>query len=467
MSSKFLRLFIFFSVSLVFFESCLNNVENDPEEPGKISTVDNFDADIVLQWHKLLLEVNRFTPGYRPPAAARALGYIELAAYESVAPGMTGHQSVAFYFAGKGLQVPSLESNKAYHWPTVLNAVYYHSFKKFFPHVALVYSQRMEALEKRFQSIYGLKIESEIMKRSEQRGLDIADAFYRWSESDALGHYAFKNPQPADYTPPKGPGLWQPTPPDFGKALFPNWGKVRTFVLSKSELTGSPIQSYIAGGFNENPQSAFYQQAMEVYRMTTPLDLTRQWIGEFWSDDIYEQTFEPSARWVSVTNQLIETRNTDLETAVFLYAKLSMAMADAAIAIWNTKYIYNLERPVSFINRIIDASWRPTLDNTVNGLKGITPPFPAYPSGHAGFGAAAAGVLNSVYGKEVGMTDRSHQNRTEFNGLPRSFDNFDAMAEENALSRLYLGVHYRMDAEEGLRLGYLAAEKVNQIPWNK
>ena len=56
-------------------------------------------------------------------------------------------------------------------------------------------------------------------------------------------------------------------------------------------------------------------------------------------------------------------------------------MADAAIAIWNTKYTYNVERPVSYINRLIDPDWKPSLDNHVNGLKGITPPFPAYPSG--------------------------------------------------------------------------------------
>lgn len=462
MYSKFLKPFILIAGIGLLIESCRNI--NPTTDPGLDAQVKSFDADIALQWYNLFLEVDRFSPGYRPPAAARMLGYVGLAAYEAVVPGMPEFKSLAPVYTD--LHIPPLENGKVYHWPAVLNAVYYHLFTKFYPNVDQVYIDKMVALENRFKSIYSLKIPDDIMKRSTDRGIQVAEAFYDWSATDQVGHFGFKNPQPSDYVPPKGPGKWQPTPPDFGKALFPNWNKVRPFALAPTELVGRPYQ-YWVGEFSEDTKSPFYLQAMEVYGMTTPLVFNRQWIGEFWSDDIFQQTFEPSARWVSIANEVIADHNSNLETTVFLQAKLGMAMCDAAIAVWTTKYTYNIERPVSYINRLIDANWRPTLNNTVNGLKGLTPPFPAYPSGHSGFGAAAAGILNTFYGTEYSMTDKSHQLRTEFNGTPRTFNSFDEMAIENAVSRLYLGVHYRMDADEGLALGYRAARKVNGLPWKK
>ncbi len=462
MLAKVLNHIIFVFSFVILISSCRDEQIDNPTDPGKISPVKGFDAEVTLQWYKLFLEVDRFAPGYRPPAAARMLGYVGLAAYEAVVPGMPDFKSIAYRY--EQLTLPALETKKEYHWPTVLNSVYYHSFKKYFPHIAPIYEDKINAMGARFLSTYGLKISQDIMERSELRGLAIADAFYDWSASDPLGHYGFKNPQPSDYTAPKGPGKWQATPPDFGKALFPYWGKVRPFALRNDELLGRPYQYYV-GEFSEDAKSQFHRQAMEVYAITTPLVLSRQWVGEFWSDDIYEQTFESSARWISIANQVIEEHKSDLETAVFLNAKLGMALADAAIAVWNTKYTYNVERPVSYINRLIDPAWKPTLNNPVNGLKGVTPSFPAYPSDHSGFGGAGAGILNTFYGKDYSMTDKSHALRTEFNGLPRTFNSFDDMAKENAVSRIYLGVHFRMDTDEGLELGYKAAEKVNSLPW--
>jgi hypothetical protein len=69
------------------------------------------------------------------------------------------------------------------------------------------------------------------------------------------------------------------------------------------------------------------------------------------------------------------------------------------------------------------------------------------------------------FGNNYSFTDFCHQNRTEFIGTPRSFKSFTDMAYENGLSRIPLGVHFRMDSEEGLRLGYLAGEKVLELPW--
>ena len=65
------------------------------------------------------------------------------------------------------------------------------------------------------------------------------------------------------------------------------------------------------------------------------------------------------------------------------------------------------------------------------------------------------------------MTDRCHESRTEFEGVPRTFGDFYEMANENAWSRVPLGVHFRMDSEEGVRYGKTIGDKVNELPWKK
>jgi hypothetical protein len=65
------------------------------------------------------------------------------------------------------------------------------------------------------------------------------------------------------------------------------------------------------------------------------------------------------------------------------------------------------------------------------------------------------------------MTYRCHEGRIEFIGTPRSFNNFYNMAYENAYSCIPLGVHYRMDCEKGLRIGYAIGKKINAFGWKK
>ena len=94
-----------------------------------------------------------------------------------------------------------------------------------------------------------------------------------------------------------------------------------------------------------------------------------------------------------------------------------------------------------------------------------TPNFPTYPSGHATFSGAAAYVLEDIFGKQYPFTDRSHEGRTEFKGTPRTFSSFTAMAEENAYSRVPLGVHFISDSEAGLDLGTVIGLRVTKLPW--
>jgi hypothetical protein len=158
---------------------------------------------------------------------------------------------------------------------------------------------------------------------------------------------------------------------------------------------------------------------------------------------------------------------------------MGLAISDASVAVWNSKYYYNIERPVNFIRNIVAkkypeaANWTTILNDPYGGPQGFTPSFPAYPSGHSGFGGAGSKILSAFFEfnpKHAGsysFVDLCHENRTEFNGRPRSFDAFKDLGAEDAYSRIPLGVHFRMDCDEGLRLGDVAAQRVLELPWKK
>ncbi|MVM38462.1 phosphoesterase [Spirosoma sp. HMF3257] len=402
---------------------------NKEEEVAPVQAGISADASVATQWMDLFLEIDRYAPGYRPPVAARALGYIGLAAYETVVPGSTKYQSVAAKFAG--LTVPKIETGKSYRWDVAVNETYYFMMKNFFPQVVDADKAKIEALYARLKTTTGVADE---LDRSKKFGQDVAAAVFAYSKTDVAGDAAYLRNQPTDYIPPTGVGKWQPTSPDFSRALLPYWGKVRTFVASEADKVARPPLDY-----STNVKSTLFAQGLEIYTATTPLTKEEQWIGEFWSDDIYKLTFEPAARWLAVAQQVVRHTKAPLDKALYTYAKIGIGLSDIGVACWNSKYIYNIERPITYIRRTIDPTWSTRLNNPISILEGITPPFPAYPSGHSSFGAVAAEVLTNIYGASYAMTDSCHANRTEFKGAPRSFNNFYEMAQENAYSRVLLG----------------------------
>jgi membrane-associated phospholipid phosphatase len=101
------------------------------------------------------------------------------------------------------------------------------------------------------------------------------------------------------------------------------------------------------------------------------------------------------------------------------FAYLNMAMMDAAVSCWDTKYVYHYPRPAQ-------------ADPSIKTLLGV-PNFPSYTSGHSTFSAAAANVLGYIF------SSRNNE--------------FVQMAQEASESRIYGGIHYRFDCESGLKVG--------------
>ncbi len=454
-----LKSFLFLAMLSIVVTSCRRD-----EEDIKVETrVSDFDSQVPLDWNDLYLEIERYAAGYRPGPAPRSLGLMGLAVYEACVAGMPDHNSLKNRF--NGMNLPVVEAGAEYHWPTVVHGVYSTMMPKFFPNTTADLTNKMSALTNRYNAEFAAEVSSEVFNRSLNHGKSVGDAMWEYGAKDPYAHDAYKNPF-AGYDWQQhydGPGDWVPTTPGPPQPMFAHWGKVQTFAITESMKLSRPPLPY-----SESPTSAFYAQALEVYAQNTPsLSYEGKWIGEFWSDDLLNLTFSPGPRWVAIGSQIIRHENSNLAIAIEAYAKVGMALSDAAVACWHSKYYYNLERPESYIQRVIDPSWDCNLDNPTNGDKGFTPPFPAYPSGHSTMGGAGAEALANMFGYSYAMTDKCHEHRTDFVGVPRSFGSLYEMAQENAWSRVPLGVHFEMDCTEGVRHGTVIAREVCKLPWRK
>jgi hypothetical protein len=425
------RLLISFLLLVMTLVNALDTKDASP-------SATNANADVATEWFSLSLKLIQETPSFSPPLASRVFGYMGLTLYEAVVPGMAGYQSLAGQLDGLA-SLPQIEAGQLYDWSVSANSALAALIKKLFPTLSQENKIKIQQLEQHFNSATN----PEIMARSVEYGRAVATAIYNWSLEDNSQYQV-------DYSPSSTPGTWQPTAPAFAKALLPQWGHNRFFVLaSEGDCAVSPPISY-----SEKEDSAFYKEALEVYQTSQILtDKTRQ-IALFWSDDP-GKTATPPGHWMAILTHLITVQNKSLAHAAESYAKLGLALADSFIACWQAKYEYNLVRPISYIQANIDPDWQPLLS---------TPPFPEYPSGHSVQSAAAAVVLTDLFGEGFAFTDHTHDGH----GLPsRSFMSFRQAAEEAALSRFYGGIHFRAAIENGLEQGRCIGEKILGLEFHK
>jgi hypothetical protein len=397
-----------------------------------------YGGEVPAAWFDLALDLVRTTPGFSPPVASRAFGYAGVALCQAVVPGIAGHRG----FAGRldGLTETSRPTHRAYHWPTVASSALAAILRSLFPTTPSVNHAALQELERRFSTEARAILPLGVYRRSVTRGADVAGHVFAWSKLDG-GHEAFLRNFPP-YMPPSGPGLWEPTAPGFLSALQPYWGTNRPFVLRSGETCSvAPPPPY-----SENPRSRFYGEAYECYLAAARPTPEQEAIARFWSDDPGE-TATPPGHWISILTQVVRALDLPLGSAAEAYAKVGIAVADAFISCWSTKYRYNLLRPVTYVRRLIDPGWTPLL---------ITPPFPEYTSGHSVQSGAAAQVLTDLFGP-FAFTDRTHERR----GLaPRSFGSFLEAAQEAAISRLYGGIHFRAACERGFDQGICVGKRV-------
>ncbi len=290
------------------------------------------------------------------------------------------------------------------------------------------------------------------------------------------------------YIPSADAGKWRSDPINPGQdVLGPNWYKVTPFAMSRSDQFRAPPPPPI----NSVEYAIAFEEA-KAYGgdgVTTPTIRTadQTQIGIFWAYDGTPSLCAPPRLYNQIATQIGKERGLDVVEMARLLALVNVGMADAGIAVWESKFHYNYWRPVGGI-READAGTGPTgtgdnnpltegdanftpLGAPASNLVGpnFTPPFPAYPSGHAGFGGALFQVLRNYFGTDdIAFTFVSD----ELNGvtldnegnprplLPRSFVNLSQAEEENGQSRIYLGIHWSFDKSEGIVQGNRVADHV-------
>lgn len=275
-------------------------------------------------------------------------------------------------------------------------------------------------------------------------------------------------------------GEWTPDPNtpessgDFNLALGAYWGNVKPFFLEGGDQFRVPVPPSIGSSLYAESFDQVAAKGGSPENTQTPSTSTEQtrFVGNFWGYDGVPLLGVPPRIYNQIVAQIGSEQLSDALDFARLLALVNVGMADAAIAAWDSKYYYNFWRPVTGVRRDDgvantenDPSWNPVGISVINTdlPVRVTPPFPAYPSGHATFGATVFEILRDNFGDDTAFTFTSDEyDGTGFDPffpdvprplVPVRFQTFTQAQEQNGISRIYNGAHWEFDDSAGQELG--------------
>ena len=290
--------------------------------------------------------------------------------------------------------------------------------------------------------------------------------------------------------------VWRPqlSGPTAGVALGPQWGEVKPFAISN-------VQAYMpVGGLEARPDvnyAKYLEQLQEVRSYgaltntatTTVLRTADQTqMAKFWACDRPE-TYRPYGQLNQIAIDLsLQSGGLSIERNAALFAALNVALADAVLVAWKAKYTELQPRPFDLITgqqvdangnpvapaAVIDREWKSLLSE-INGVQ--SPPFPDYLSGHSAMGGVFASVMTKYFGdnrpfdaysQDLDWAPMTLTNRRSFNGYVDANgvtrNSFYQAGWEDALSRVYGGVHIREACEDSFFMGQQVGNAVISQP---
>ncbi|MDQ3692757.1 MAG: phosphatase PAP2 family protein [Chloroflexota bacterium] len=439
--------------------------------------------DPVRYWNSVLLEASRrdFTRGFNnaqqpgPIRTARAMAIVHLAIHDAIA--FHKEVSAAAYLTkvgfAHGIGVPPAGSNRAH----VIAGAAVVTLKALYPKFT-AFIDDSRSRENAADFAFGESVGQAMLKHRENDGSDVL-----LNESP---------PSSPDY------GVHRADPYDPGQTqLGPRWGDVTRFLGAAHK----PLADYPGSGLPNYLTDADYLADFEEVRDLGSISrgsrtAEQQRIGVYWGYDGANNLGVPPRLYNQIARKVVETRNLSLAELAELFAIVNVAMADAGIDAWHYKYQQKLWRPVVGVRQEKapdggDPFWAPlgAPQTNITGRPTLTPNFPAYPSGHATFGAAlfqalrlslqtAAGpiTLQNVLDVEAGgvaaianetfsfVSDELDGIASDPDGSVRTrvekeFTTYAEAVWENSVSRIYLGVHWRFDG-----IPRNAAQNIGGVP---
>jgi hypothetical protein len=279
------------------------------------------------------------------------------------------------------------------------------------------------------------------------RGLDwgkqVADEILAWRAGDGIS--AILPP----YVPGGLPGDWAPTPPGFAPTpAFRQFANMTPWAMtSPSQFLPPAPPALTSPRYTQD-----FNEIKAIGRSTSAIRTPFQTeTALFWAGDL------PVAMWDRVADDLAGPNHITLIQSARLLARMNVAMADAVIAIWNAKNVYDTWRPVTAIQQAgtdgnpdtaPEASWLPLV---------VTPVHQEYPSGHAAVSNAAATTLALFYG------DQTSYSVTSFGrpGVVHPFASFSSGAAQVGDARVFAGIHFRFACDAALGMGTEIAHHVD------
>lgn len=424
-----------FLITLVLSIATLVAIQAHTPAPDKKNPLKNYPHTVILEWNTISLETMQ-GPNYNPLLASRIFAMVHIGMHDALNSIAPVYDTYAF----------SNADSKAD--PIAAAAVA--------AHTVLVGSFPNKKVDLDAALSKSLKNVKSVIAR--ERGIALGQlagkAILEMRSKDA----AFADPI-GQVTNPEQAGLYQATPP-MPFLFAPTWDKMETFgIKTPSQFRVGPMPTLKSTeytiAFNEVKSKGAKENSTRTAEETA--------IAKYW----YEFS---EIGWNRVTAVAVKDANLDLLATARLFALVNMGLADSYTAGWDSKIHYNFWRPYTAIRKAStdgneqtseNAAWEPLLG---------TPPIHDYPSTHSVLGNAAAVILTTVLGKNVGFTMTSTS--AEPAGYTRTFKSFAQAAVENADSRVYAGLHFRFSCTAGLELGknigeYIAAEKLKRKPNSK
>lgn len=427
--------------------------------------------DPILYWNDVALEANKVshTNGAKeqtgPPLSARALAIVHLAMYDAYAGTSGDPVNLPPYLAGLPPAAAGASADAA---------------------VAAAARATLSALFPSQQSVFdedfaqaGLTGTAAELNHGKAFGITVAQAVLADRSNDpGVGD--------SGYTPSQARGSHRVDPDNPGQGIHaPLYG-----------ATSKCFSVTVRHGLDKHPtlDDSDYRKALRQVRGkgiapeltgTVPANLAKRTVDEtvmgiYWGYDGAFNIGTPPRLYNQIVRQVAVAQGNSVAENARLFALVNTAMADAGILAWEQKYVHDLWRPVmgirehdvslgpvgvggNALHKDTDVGWLPLgapKSNTTQ--KNFTPDFPAYPSGHATFCAAALQITRQFYGVSTpgpdALADGLAFVSDEYNGTTtdnrgavrprheRTFpDGLWGMIRENSLARVFLGVHWIFD----------------------